>query len=387
MNRWIADRVNAVPPSGIRRFFDIAATMEDVISLGIGEPDFATPAPFIEAAVRALREGHTHYTSNSGLLELREAIAEKLEALYGLRYDPETEILVTTGASEALNILMLALVNPGDEWLIPEPTFVSYGPLMTFAGGRPVYVPTRMEEDFQVTVADLEAHRTERTRGVLLCSPNNPTGAVIGRERMAEIARWAREKDLLVIQDQIYARLVYGVEHACIAAEPEMKERTVLVDGFSKAYAMTGWRLGFIAGPAEVVGAARKIHQYAMMSAPTPSQYAALAALREGEAEVERMRAEYDRRRRLIVNGLNELGLKTFEPQGAFYCFPYIGETGMTDEEFAERLLLEEKVAVVPGSAFGPSGRAFVRACYATAYEQIEEALERIARFLQKVRV
>ena len=379
----VSTRVASVPPSGIRRFFDIAATMEDVISLGIGEPDFVTPEPIVLAGIASLARGETGYTSNSGLRELRVAISEHLHARYGLRYDPEDEVLVTVGVSEALYLALTAILNPGDEVIIPQPCFVAYAPEVTFAGGVPVIVPTVVEDAFQVTGREIAAAVTPRTKALLIGYPNNPTGAVMSRERLGEIAAVAREHDLLVISDEIYDRLVYGVEHICFATLPGMAERTVLLQGFSKAYAMTGWRVGYMAAPAALLGPMRKVHQYTIMSAPTPSQHAALAALREGEPYVQRMVAEYDRRRRLIVAGLNEIGLHCFEPQGAFYAFPSVVASGMDENEFAERLLQEERVAVVPGSAFGEAGRGFVRCSYATAYEKIEQALERMRRFLR----
>ncbi|MDW8054682.1 MAG: aminotransferase class I/II-fold pyridoxal phosphate-dependent enzyme [Anaerolineae bacterium] len=384
MRTYISQRVAAVPPSGIRKFFDIAATMKDVISLGIGEPDFVTPEPILNAGIASLQRGETGYTSNAGLRELREALSAHLERLYGVSYDPEEELLITVGVSEALYLALTAIIDPGDEVVVPQPCFVAYPAEVIFAGGTPVAVPTRVEEDFQVSAAAIAARITPRTKALLIGYPNNPTGAVMSRERLVEIAALAEQHDLIVISDEIYDRLVYGVEHVCFAALPGMRARTVLLGGFSKDYAMTGWRIGYMAAPKEILAAARKVHQYTIMSAPTTGQHAALAALREGEEHVQRMVAEYDRRRRLIVSGLNALGLDCFEPRGAFYAFPSVAKSGMSDDEFAERLLLEERVAVVPGSAFGIGGEGFVRMCYATAYEKIEEALERIARFMQR---
>lgn len=377
----VSQRARAIPPSAIRRFFDIAATMKDVISLGIGEPDFATPAPIIQAGIEALQRGETHYTSNSGLEELRRAIAQQMDMLYGQTYNPASEILVTVGVSEALYLAMAALLDPGDEIIIPEPCFVSYGPAAQLVDAVPVTVPTTPETGFQITAEAIEAAVTERTKVLFLASPNNPTGTVISRERLNEIAAVVKKHNLIVISDEIYDRLVYGVEHTCFASLPGMYQRTVVLQGFSKAYAMTGWRIGYVVGPAELVGEMRKIHQYLIMSAPTPSQWAALKALEVGEPFLQEMRAEYDRRRKLIVGGLNALGLTCTEPQGAFYAFPDIRSTGLDDNEFAEALLQEEHVAVVPGRAFGPSGVGFVRMSYATAYEKIEIALERIERF------
>nr|HID12876.1 aminotransferase class I/II-fold pyridoxal phosphate-dependent enzyme [Anaerolineae bacterium] len=384
VRNFVSERIATVPPSGIRRFFDIAATMQDVISLGIGEPDFATPEPIVRAGIEALQRGETHYTSNSGLIELRRAIADHLDRMYGQTYNPASEILVTVGVSEALYLALAATLDPGDEVIIPEPCFVSYAPEVVFAGGMPVIVPTTVENDFQVTARDIAAAITPRTKVLLIGYPNNPTGAVMSRERLNEIAAVVKRHDLLVISDEIYDRLVYGVEHVCFPSLVGMYSRTVLLQGFSKTYAMTGWRIGYIAAPAEILGMMRKVHQYTIMCAPTVSQYAALTALREGEPYVQEMRAEYDRRRRLIVDGLNEIGLKCFEPQGAFYAFPSVEVTGMDENEFAEKLLHEEGVAVVPGSAFGEAGRGYVRCSYATAYEKIEEALERLRRFVRR---
>jgi aminotransferase len=376
--------VQGIPPSGIRRFFDIAATMDDVISLGIGEPDFVTPEPLVQAGIRALQKGETHYTSNSGILELRQALSAHLNKLYGVGYDPESELLITVGVSEALYLAMGAILDPGDEVIVPEPCFVSYAPEVVLAGGKAVTIATHVEQGFQVTGAAIEAAVTERTKALLIGYPNNPTGAVISRERLQEIAAVAEKHDLLVISDEIYDQLVYGVEHVCFASLPGMRDRTITLGGFSKDYAMTGWRLGYAAAPPEALAAMRKIHQYTIMCAPTTAQISALAALEKGAPFVEEMRNEYDRRRRLIVGGLNNLGLPTFEPHGAFYAFPAITASGMDDGTFAETLLQEERVAVVPGSAFGASGAGFVRCSYATAYEEIEEALERIERFMRR---
>lgn len=376
--------VQGIPPSGIRRFFDIAATMQDVISLGIGEPDFDTPAPIIQAGIEALERGATHYTSNSGLIELRRAIAVQMDRLYGQTYNPVSEILVTVGVSEALYLAMAALLDAGDEIIIPEPCFVSYAPTAMLVGAVPVLVPTTAANGFQVTATDIAARITPRTKCLFVASPNNPTGTVISRERLNEIAALAKKHNLVVISDEIYDRLTYGVEHTCFASLPGMYQRTVVLQGFSKAYAMTGWRVGYIVGPGELIEAMRKVHQYLIMSAPTASQWAALKALEVGEQFVQEMHAEYDRRRQLIVGGLNSLGLSCVEPQGAFYAFPCIHKTDMDDNTFAEKLLEEEHVAVVPGSAFGQSGAGYVRMSYATAYEKIEIALERIARFAQR---
>jgi aminotransferase len=384
MRQFVAKKIEKVPPSGIRRFFDIAATMDDVISLGIGEPDFDTPPAVVNAGIRSLKDGETHYTSNSGISALRAALSDHLERLYGVRYDPETELLVTVGVSEALYLALAATMDHGDEVIVPEPCFVSYNAEVIFAGGVPVNVCTSAENDFQVLSSQIEEVITDRTKALLLGYPNNPTGAVMSRERLLDVAHLAQEHDLLVISDEIYDRLVYGVEHTCFATLPDMRQRTILLGGFSKAYAMTGWRIGYAAAPAEILAAMRKVHQYTIMSAPTIAQYAALEAIEHGEEAVQEMRARYDRRRRLIVDGLNNIGLTCFEPKGAFYAFPSIAVTGMSDEEFSERLLQEERVACVPGSAFGACGAGHVRCSYATAYNQIEQALERLARFAQR---
>ncbi len=381
-----AARVHRLKPSGIRKFFDILATMQDVISLGIGEPDFVTPEPILRAGIRALEEGHTHYTSNAGILELRQAIAAHWAQRYGVSYDPESEIVVTVGVSEALYLALSALIDPGDEVIIPTPCFVSYQGEVILAGGVPVDVPTNAEDGFQPDPRAIAAAVTPRTKLILLGYPNNPTGAVASREVLQAIAEIAEANDLLVISDEIYDRLVYGVEHVSFASLPGMRARTITLGGFSKDYAMTGWRVGFAATDASILDGLLKIHQYTIMSAPTMSQIAALSALQEGEPYVQAMLAEYERRRRLIVDGLNAIGLLTPEPQGAFYAFPNIEVSGMDDMTFSERLLVEEKVAVIPGSAFGSGGEGHVRCVYATAYEQIEEALERMARFLQRIR-
>ena len=361
--------------------------MDDVISLGVGEPDFDTPREIVEAGVESLREGRTHYTSNYGTLELRTALAAHLQRRYGVAYDPKTEILVTVGASEALDLALRATCDPGDEVILHEPSYVAYVPAIVFAGGTAVHVPTRFEDDFALDPADVEAAITPRTKALFLGYPANPTGAVLDDRVQDELARIAERHDLLVYSDEIYDRLAYGTyRHRAFSALPGMRDRTILMGGFSKAYAMTGWRVGYVCAPAPILEGIVKVHQYGIMSAPTVAQDAALAALELGEPAVEAMVAEYDRRRRLLVDGLNRLGLETFEPRGAFYAFPRISSTGLTSDEFTERLLVEERVAVVPGSAFGPSGEGHVRMCYATAYEQVEEALVRIGRFVERVR-
>jgi aminotransferase len=385
MSHFVASRIAAMPPSGIRKFFDIAATMEDVISLGIGEPDFVTPEPILEAGVASLRRGETSYTSNSGTIELRRALTGHLHKLYGVQYSPDDEILVTVGVSEALYLAMTAVLNPGDEVIVPEPCFVAYAPEVVFAGGTPVIVPTYVEDAFQVTAVAIEAAITPKTKAILLGYPNNPTGAVMTREVMLEIAAVAEQHDLVVISDEIYDRLVYGIEHVCVPTLPGMRDRTILLGGFSKAYAMTGWRIGYACANPDILAAMRKVHQYTIMSAPTTAQAAALVAVEQGEPHVEMMRLKYDRRRRLIVDGLNSLGLDCFEPRGAFYAFPSIAKSGLSSDDFANRLLQEKRVALVPGEAFGASGAGFVRISYATAYEKLEEALNRIESFLKQL--
>ena len=384
LESFISHRVAQIPPSGIRRFFDIAATMDDVISLGIGEPDFDSPPSIIEAGVESLRKGETHYTSNSGIEALRQAVANDLDQRYGQSYDPDNEILITVGVSEALYLALTAVLNPGDEVIVPQPSFVAYVPEVVLAGGTPVVIDTCVEDDFQVTAEQVKAAITPRTKALLIGYPNNPTGAIMSRERLGEIAQIVQQHNLVVISDEIYDKLVYGAEHVCFPSLPGMYPRTILLGGFSKSHAMTGWRVGYAAAPGELLGAMRKIHQYTIMSAPTTSQQAALAGLRHAEKDMEAMIAEYDRRRKLIVGGLNQIGLTCFEPRGAFYAFPSIKATGMGGDEFADRLLQEEKVAIVPGEAFGKAGRGFVRCSYATAYEKIEEALERMYRFMQR---
>ncbi len=379
----LSQKVTSIPPSGIRRFFDIAATMKDVISLGIGEPDFVTPQHISQAAIDSILQGDTHYTSNSGTIELRTALSDKLFELYGVRYNAETEILITVGVSEALQCAMLAVIDPGDEVLVVEPSFVAYKPSVVLAGGTAVVVPTFVENDFQVTAEELEKHITPRTKAIFIGYPNNPTGAVLGKERLQQIADLAEKYDLLVISDEIYDRLVYGVKHTNFASLPRMQERTILLGGFSKSYAMTGWRVGYVCANPEILGAIRKVHQYAIMSAPTMAQHAALEAVLHGEQDVRDMVNEYDLRRQTILAGLNTIGLPTFEPRGAFYVFPDIRPTGLTSEQFSEKLLMEQHVAAVPGDAFGASGAGFVRMSYCNSMENIEEALERIERVVK----
>ena len=381
----LSERVLAVPPSGIRKFFDVIATMPDVISLGVGEPDFATPPQIVEEGVRSLRSGRTHYTSNYGTLELRRALSAHLERLYGVTYNPENEIVVTVGASEAVAVAMAAIVDPGDEVVLHEPSYVAYLPAILFNGGVPVHVSTDASDAFELSPAELEAAITPRTKVIFLGYPCNPTGAVLSEDKLRAVAEIAERHDLLVVSDEIYDRLVYGGHrHVPISSLPGMRERTILIGGFSKAYAMTGWRVGYACAPKEILEGIVKVHQYEIMSAPTTAQDAAVVALHAAEPDVERMVQEYDRRRRMFVAGLNQIGLPTPEPKGAFYAFPSIKPTGLTSEEFSERLLFEEHVAVVPGSAFGPSGEGHVRATLATSYEDLEEALVRIGRFVEQ---
>jgi len=374
--------VARISASGIRKYFDLAAGLEGVISLGVGEPDFVTPERFREAAIRSIREGRTKYTSNYGILELREAISEHTARLRGVRYDPASEILVTVGVSEAVDLAMRATLNQGDEVILADPSYVAYVPGVVLAGAVPVPVPTDEAHDFRLRPEDVERAITPRTRAILLGFPNNPTGGVLEPSDVKGIAELAERHDLLVYADEIYDRLVYGREHRSIVSLPGMKERTVYLAGFSKSYAMTGWRVGYACAPAEVIEQMMKIHQYTVMCVPTAGQYAALEALRSGEDDVRRMVAAYDERRKLMLRRFNELGLHCFEPRGAFYCFPNVTRTGLSDGEFSERLITEEKVVVVPGSAFGERGAGHVRACYAASLEKIEEACDRIARFV-----
>jgi aminotransferase len=380
----LSQRVRQVKPSGIRKFFDIINTMPDVISLGVGEPDFVTPVHIRQAGIRSIELGHTRYTSNFGLIELREELAAMLHRRYGLTYDPKSELLVTVGVSEGVDLAMRTIIDPGDEVISPDPGYVAYEADIIFAGGVPVPVPTYAQYEFGVRASEIAAAITPRTKMILLGNPNNPTGAVIPQVELEGIAKLAVEHDLIVAIDEVYSRLVYDQEHRSIASLPGMRERTILLDGFSKAYAMTGWRIGYVAAPAHILEAMLKIHQYTIMCAGTAPQEAAIQALRHGENDVRTMYEDYSRRRRMFVDGLNRIGLNCCEPRGAFYAFPYVGASGMTDEDFAEKLLFEEHVAVVPGSAFGLAGKDYVRCAYCTAYDQLEEALVRIDRFLKK---
>jgi aminotransferase len=382
----ISQRTSYLSPSGIRKFFDLLASMEGVISLGVGEPDFATPWHIREAAIQSLEKGYTMYTSNLGIPELREELSHHLKNHYNVKYDPATELLITVGVSEGLDLTMRAILDPGDEVIIPDPCFVAYDACVILAGGIPVPVPTNEEDSFELSAAAIAARITSKTRAILIGYPANPTGAVMPRNKLLEIAALAKRYGLVVISDEIYAKLVYGVDHTCVAALPGMKENTILLGGFSKAYAMTGWRIGYAAAPKEIVAAMTKIHQYTMMCAPTMAQVAALEALKSGENSAIEMVEDYNRRRMVIVQGLNDIGLPCFEPRGAFYAFPSVKRTGLSSEDFAERLLTEEKVAVVPGSAFGRCGEGYVRCCYATSLADIEEALARMKRFVTRYR-
>jgi aminotransferase len=386
--RFVSELIRDMPPSGIRRFFDMLAEMHDVISLTIGEPDFTTPEPITRAAIESLEAGETHYTANGGIVELRELIAADLQRRYGVEYDARRELIITVGASEGLDATLRAVCNPGDEVIHHEPCFVAYAPCITLAGGVPVAVSTTRETDFRLTAEMVEAAVTPRTRAIFLGYPNNPTGAVLDRDELAAVGEVAERHDLLVITDEIYEQLVYGEHrHTTFPSLPGMRDRTVLIGGFSKSYAMTGWRIGYVAAPAPLMAGIAKVHQYGIMCAPTAGQFAAIEAIRSGAPFVAEMRAEYDRRRRLMTDRLNAMGLPCFEPQGAFYCFPHVtAATGLDDETFARELLSEEKVAVVPGTAFGPSGAGHVRMCYATAYEQIVEAMDRMQRFVERRR-
>ena len=383
-DKLISQKVTSLPPSGIRKFFDLLSSMEDIISLGIGEPDFVTPWHIREAGTYSLEKGYTMYTSNSGIPELRQELASYLELRYGVSYHPEHEILVTTGTSEGLDLALRAIINPGDEVIIPDPCYVAYPADIVLAGGVPIFVPTNEENNFVIKATDIEAKITKRTKAILIGYPANPTGAVMSKKEADAIAELAKKYGLLVISDELYARLVYGAEHICFPSLPGMKECTILIRGFSKSYAMTGWRIGYVAAERRFIQALTKIHQYTMLSAPTIAQIAAIEALKNGESEVVKMVQEYNRRRRFTVKRLNEIGLSCFEPKGAFYAFPSIKATGMNSEEFAEKLLIEEKVAVVPGTAFGPCGEGFVRCCYATSLSNIEEALKRMDIFVRK---
>ena len=382
MRQYIADSVARMRPSGIRRYFDIAASMDDVVTLGIGEPGFATPEHITQRGLQSLRAGSTGYTSNAGMLELRRAIGGYIERLYGLCYAPENEILVTVGVSEALFLALKAILDPGDEVLVVEPCFVANAPAVEMAGGVPVTIQTTATNGFQVTGSMLEVAVTPRTKAILISYPNNPTGAVLDQEHIQQVAEVAHRHDLVVISDEIYERLVYDAAHICFATLPNMQARTILLSGVSKSFAMTGWRIGYATSPSEIMAAMQKLHQYLIMSAPTMGQYAALEALEYGEDDITMMRSSYDQRRHQIVEGFNAIGLPCQMPPGAFYAFPWVAGTGLSDETFCELLLHEARVAIIPGSVFGESGSGFVRASYTASAADIERALERIARFM-----
>ena len=387
----VCGRVRDVPPSGIRKFFDIVSTMKDAISLGVGEPDFGTQWTVSDAAIYSLRQGRTHYTANAGLIELREAVCDYVRARFGVSYDPKNEIFMTVGASEGIDVALRVLLEPGDEVLLPDPSYVSYSPGVIFAGGVPVPIVTREEDEFRLTPGALKSAITPRTKALILPYPNNPTGAVMDRRDLEAIADVLRGTNIIVIADEIYAELTYGgLKHTSFAAIDGMRERTILLNGFSKAFAMTGWRMGYVCAPKELTRIMLKVHQYTIMCAPTAGQYAALEALRSGAdtnyAYVAEMVRAYDRRRRIMLDAYEKMGLHCFEPRGAFYTFPCIRSTGLTSQEFAERLLREEKVACVPGTAFGESGEGFVRCSYATATDKVAEAMARMQRFVERVR-
>lgn len=380
----IIDNVKNMPPSGIRKYFDMINEMEDVISLGVGEPDFVTPWNVREAGIYSIEKGYTHYSSNAGLIELRNEISDYLNRRFDLSYNPLDEILVTVGGSEGIDLALRALVGPGDEVIIPEPSFVAYKGCTTFTGATAKVINLKVENEFKLTSKMLEQAITERTKVIIIPFPNNPTGAVMTREELKTIVDILKDKNIIIISDEIYAELSYGKEHVSIASFPEVKEKTLVINGFSKAYAMTGWRLGYICGNKVLIDAMKKIHQYAIMSSPTTAQFAAIEALKNGDDSVLEMGKEYNRRRRVLVNGFRNMGLECFEPLGALYVFPCIKCTGMTSDEFCENLLIEEKVLTVPGNAFGECGEGHIRACYATSMEEIMEAIKRIDRFIKK---
>lgn len=382
----LSKAATTIEPSGIRRFFDLAAEMEGVISLGVGEPDFVTPDHIRKVGIETLEKGQTHYTANAGLIELRKEISAYIKRSTGVLYNPSNEIIVTVGGSEAIDLAVRAVVNPGDEVLVPEPSFVCYKPIATLAGGVAVPVVTTVENKFKLRAEQLKAAITPKTKLLILPYPNNPTGAIMTKEDLEEIAEVLRGTDILVLTDEIYSELTYGREHTSILSIDGMAERTIYVNGFSKAYAMTGWRLGYAAAPVEIMRQMVKIHQYGIMSSPTTSQFAAVEALRNGDADVAMMREEYDKRRRTIVDGFNRIGLTCFEPEGAFYVFPQITSTGMDSNTFCETLLNQEKVAVVPGNAFGASGEGFIRCSYAYSVESINTALEKIEKFVNSLK-
>jgi aminotransferase len=386
ISEMISPVVKNTPPSGIRKFFDLVNEMKDAISLSIGEPDFVTPWSVREAGIYSLERGYTHYSPNAGFKRLREEISVYLKRRFGIEYCPINEIMVTVGGSEAIDIGLRALVGPGDEVIIPEPSFVAYKPCTIFTGASPVIVNLEAEDEFRLTPEKLEAAITERTKAVILPYPNNPTGAIMTYEDLEKIVEVLKDKNIMVISDEIYAELTYGRDHVSIASFPEMKDRTLVINGFSKAYAMTGWRLGYVCGHPDLIAAMYKIHQYAIMCSPTTAQYAGIEALANCDKDVREMRDEYNRRRRVMLKGFKKAGLDCFEPLGAFYVFPCIKTAGMSSVEFSEKLLLEEKVAVIPGTAFGDCGEGFIRACYASSMDNIFEAMKRIQRFVSKIR-
>ena len=385
LENMIKENVRNMPPSGIRKYFDLINEMEDVISLGVGEPDFITPWNIRESGIYSLEKGHTHYSSNAGFIELRLEISKYLKK-YDLNYDPKNEIIVTVGGSEGIDIALRALVGPGDEVIIPEPSFVAYKGCTTFTGATPVTLDLRAEDEFKLTPELLEKAITPKTKVVIVPFPNNPTGATMTRDELAAIVEVLKDKDIIVISDEIYAELTYEKEHVSIASFPEMRHKTLVINGFSKAYAMTGWRLGYLCGNSILIKEMLKIHQYAIMSSPTTAQYAAIEALRNSDNSVEEMVKEYNRRRRVLVDGFRKLGLDCFEPLGAFYVFPCIKSTGLTSDEFCEKLLIQEKILVIPGNAFGSCGDGFIRACYASSMDNIMEALKRIERFINSLK-
>ena len=386
MRNPLSDKITTIKPSGIRKFFDIVNEMEDAISLGVGEPDFDTPWHIRDEGIYSLEKGRTFYTSNAGLKELRTEIVRYIQRTQGVSYDPMKEVLVTVGGSEAIDLALRAMVNPGDEVLIPQPSYVSYEPCAILADAVPVIIELKEENEFRLTAKELRDAITDKTKILVLPFPNNPTGAIMEKRDLEEIAEVVKEKDLFVISDEIYAELTYKEKHVSIASLPGMKERTILINGFSKAYAMTGWRLGYACAPAVIMEQMIKIHQFAIMCAPTTSQYAAVEALKNGDDDVAQMRESYNQRRRYLMHAFQEMGLKCFEPYGAFYVFPCIKEFGMTSEEFAERLLREEKVAVVPGTAFGDCGEGFLRISYAYSLDNLKIAMEKIGHFIERLR-
>ena len=386
MKKFLSDKIQTIKPSGIRKFFDIVSEMKDAISLGVGEPDFETPWHIRDEGIYALEKGRTFYTSNAGLKDLRAEIGNYLSRTQGINYDSQSEILVTVGGSEAIDIGLRAIINAGDEVIIPQPSYVSYEPCAVLAGATPVIINLKAENEFRLTAEELEEAITHKTKILILPYPNNPTGAIMGREDLEKIAKVVIEKDILVMSDEIYSALTYKGEHVSIAGIEGMKERTILINGFSKAYAMTGWRLGYACGPKEIIKQMTKIHQFAIMCAPTVSQYAAVEALKHGDEDVKKMRQAYNQRRRFLMNAFREMGLKCFEPYGAFYVFPCIKEFGMTSEEFATRFLEEEHVAAVPGTAFGESGEGFLRISYAYSLPTLKTAMERLNHFVNRLR-